>query len=169
MRLRSRPRHFPRSLFFRAAIGAAAAACAAGPLRAHADDAATAQALFDEATDLKSKGQWAAACPKFESSYKLDPALGTLLNLADCHAQSREIAAARAEFLAAADLAAQRKEKAREDFARAQVAELEAQLAQVTLSMAPNAVVDAIAIDGQPIDPRAWSDVAFLAPGMHWE
>jgi tetratricopeptide (TPR) repeat protein len=74
------------------------AACAAWPSIARADDAATAQALFDEATALKDKEQWAEACPKFESSYKLDPALGTLLNLANCYEKLGKIASAWARW-----------------------------------------------------------------------
>ena len=86
MRLRPCPPDPRRSLSVRAALGAAAAlvALAGAPSLARADgDAATAQALFDEAMELKNKEDWAKACPKFESSYKLDPALGTRLNLGD--------------------------------------------------------------------------------------
>lgn len=77
-----------------AALGAALGS----PSTARADDAATAQALFDEATALKAKEDWAGACPKFESSYKLDPALGTLLNLANCFEKLGKIASAWARF-----------------------------------------------------------------------
>jgi tetratricopeptide (TPR) repeat protein len=82
------------SLFVIAALGATLGS----PSTARADDAAAAQALFDEATALKAKEEWAAACPKFESSYKLDPALGTLLNLANCFEKVGKIASAWARF-----------------------------------------------------------------------
>ena len=53
--------------------------------QAKANDPAAAEALFLEARDLFVAGKVAAACTKFESSYKLDPAPGTLLNLAACN------------------------------------------------------------------------------------
>lgn len=98
MRPRSRPASPHRSLLARAAIACAVAACCAATRDARAGDAATAQALFDEATALKSKEDWAGACPKFESSYKLDPALGTLLNLANCLEKLGKIASAWARW-----------------------------------------------------------------------
>ena len=99
MRLLSRSATFPRSSLRCVALGAAIAACAIAPRDARADDtAATAQALFDEATALKAKEDWAGACPKFESSYKLDPALGTLLNLANCFEKLGKIASAWARW-----------------------------------------------------------------------
>lgn len=86
---------FRSSLFVLAALGAVLGS----PKAARADDdAAAAQALFDEATALKSKDDWAGACPKFESSYKLDPALGTLLNLANCFEKIGKIASAWARW-----------------------------------------------------------------------
>lgn len=47
--------------------------------------AARAQALFEEGRGLATAGKVREACARFEASYDLDAALGTLLNLADCH------------------------------------------------------------------------------------
>jgi tetratricopeptide (TPR) repeat protein len=139
----------------------------ASPVFAQSADAARADALFRDAQKLLERGKVHEACEEFAESQQIDPALGTLLNLADCHAQEGKIALARVEFASAAELAAERKQKEREDFARAQAAELSTKLARVTLSIAPNAGVDAVAIDGNPLDPRAWTDAAFLGPGAH--
>lgn len=98
MRPLSRSGSLPRSLFLRAALAFAAACGAAQPAAARADDVAVAQALFDEAMALKAKEEWAAACPKFASSYKLDPALGTLLNLANCYEKIGKVASAWARW-----------------------------------------------------------------------
>jgi hypothetical protein len=50
-------------------------------------DATTAQALFKEARAELSRGEVAAACAKFEESLRLEPTLGTKLNLAACEEQ----------------------------------------------------------------------------------
>jgi hypothetical protein len=50
------------------------------------DDATTAYTLFQEGKALAGKGDYAAACDRFERSLALDVlALGTALNLADCY------------------------------------------------------------------------------------
>jgi hypothetical protein len=65
---------------------AALALPALAPATARAQGAskqAAAQALFDEAKKLMGKSDFAAACKKFEGSQELDPAPGTLFNLAN--------------------------------------------------------------------------------------
>jgi hypothetical protein len=75
------------------------------PGAARAGDSAAADALFQAAKELAKQGKYAEACPKFEASYKLDRALGSILNLADCHERVDRIASAWAEWGEAADLA----------------------------------------------------------------
>jgi hypothetical protein len=48
-------------------------------------DAAAAEALFQQARDAMQAGDLDTACPKFAESHRLDPAAGTLLNLAACY------------------------------------------------------------------------------------
>lgn len=71
----------------RAAILCSAAlllAFAPSTARADGADASTADVLFREGRQAADAGNYAVACPKFEESYRLDPAAGTLLNLGDC-------------------------------------------------------------------------------------
>ena len=49
------------------------------------EEKAVATALFKEARELMDRGEIAAACDKFAESQRLEPAGGTLLNLAVCN------------------------------------------------------------------------------------
>jgi hypothetical protein len=57
-------------------------------------DATTGEALFRAGRAAADKGDFSAACPKFEESNRLDPALGTVFNLADCDEHIGKIATA---------------------------------------------------------------------------
>jgi serine/threonine-protein kinase len=48
---------------------------------------AAAEALFSEGRTLAASGRCVEAIPKFQGSQKLDPGIGTLLNLAECYEQ----------------------------------------------------------------------------------
>jgi hypothetical protein len=66
-------------------------------------DPAGAEELFREARALVTNGDYTAACPKFAESQRLDPATGTLFNLADCEEHVGHAAEAWGDFLAAAE------------------------------------------------------------------
>jgi len=61
-------------------------------------DVAGAVALFREGREEARRGNHAAACPKFRASYALDPAIGTLLNIADCAEREGHLVAALRRF-----------------------------------------------------------------------
>jgi len=89
---------------------------AASPL-----EVAEAERMFAEGVALVAKGQHAEACPKFERSQELDPALGTQFNLADCREKTGRLAAALVLFekVASAAHEAGKKERERDAHARA--------------------------------------------------
>jgi hypothetical protein len=59
--------------------------------------------LFEEGRALAKEGKYAEACDRFANSLKLDPAIGTQLNYADCHEKLGRNADAWRLFDAAAD------------------------------------------------------------------
>lgn len=74
--------------------------------------ASSAESLFREGRDAVKRGDYAVACPKFQESQRLDPAIGTLLNLALCEERWGRISEARLHFrevLASSDLDEQRR------------------------------------------------------------
>src|SRR5262245_66163384 len=101
-----------------AAVLIAIAALATAP-KAAADDAQTqaAEALYRQAKALMERGELAEACEKFAASHALEPGLGTLLYLGDCYERSGRFASALETFEAAAQLAEERGDGAREPFA----------------------------------------------------
>src|SRR5579883_326916 len=65
---------------------------------ATAEDKATAEALFNEGKRLMNERKFGEACPKFLASQKLDPGVGTQLNLAVCYEANGQTASAWATF-----------------------------------------------------------------------
>jgi hypothetical protein len=57
-------------------------------------DATAGEALFRAGRTAADRGDYSTACPKFEESNRLDPALGTAFNLADCDEHIGKIASA---------------------------------------------------------------------------
>lgn len=56
----------------------------AGAQSAQSEASVAAEALFVAGRADVDRGDYASACPKFADSQRLDPAAGTLINLADC-------------------------------------------------------------------------------------
>lgn len=77
---------FPSRRRTAAAVFAAAVSISTGAwAEPSKEDVDRADALFREAQIAMQKGQVSEACAKFAESQKLDPANGTMLNLAVCH------------------------------------------------------------------------------------
>ena len=106
---------------------------------AHADDKATAQSAFTEAKALEKVGKFVEACPLYEISYRADPQLGALLNVANCHQLIGRTATAWAEFHEAYELAG-RKGDARAVYAGERADALAPRLVKLR--------VDAVAVTG---------------------
>lgn len=110
---------------------------------ARAQSAAAAQALFQEARKLMEKGDYGAACKKLEDSQKLDPAPGTLFNLAHCFEKNGQTASAWVTFKSAASAYKSTNRPDWETKARDRAEALEPRLSHLT-----------IVTDGQGVEIR---------------
>jgi tetratricopeptide (TPR) repeat protein len=142
------------------------------PARASAEsaaDQAKAEALFAEGRRLLAASRFAEACPKFVESQRLDPAIGTQLNLGDCYEKTGRTASAWAVFRDAAAEAHQARDARREAVASERAAALEPRLVKLTIlvpiaSRAPGLQVKR---DGVAVDRAAWSAAVPIDPGWH--
>jgi hypothetical protein len=123
--------------------------------QARADNAAAANALFDEGKRLMQAGRYAEACAKFADSQRLDPGAGTILNLAACYEKNGQTASAWSAYRAAAAAARDKGQSAREKAAREGAARLEPALSKVIVTVTPQPDADAlnVALDGTVIPP----------------
>lgn len=149
-------------------------ACSA-PLTARAQDAskkAAAETLFQEGRKLLDAGNYPSACQKFLASEKLDPAPGTLLNLAGCYEKNGQTASAWATFKEAAAASHQKGRNDWEDLARQRATNLEPTLSRLTITVtAKNAAGmtvkrnDVVVVDAElgtaiPLDPGTYDVTA---------
>ena len=149
---------------------AVVAACSwSVPARAEAGNAALAESLFREGKRLSGERKFAEACPKFAESYKLDPGLGTLLNLAICHESEGKPATAWAEFSEASSRAKREGDNDRAQLANEHVRALEPKLAHVSIALAAGAAVPGLVIkfDNRELAPAALGLPIAVDPGKH--
>lgn len=133
---------------------------------AHAQsNTALAEALFEEATKLVQEQRYADACPKFAESQRLDPQLGTLLNLADCHEHTDKLATAWSEYKAVVDLASRAGDRARVDYASTRVKEIEPNVARVRFEI-PSTIAR-VKLDDAELGPAVWSAALPIDSGNH--
>ncbi len=144
---------------------------AAGARTAHAEPdniAAIAEQLFDEGRVLMRAGRWAQACPRFDASQRIDPALGAQLNLAACYERMGRLARAWGLYHEAIDLARKTDDVRRQDYAQRHAAALELKLARLTITV-PTRLPAGFAVrwDGSPIAPNALGLGLYADPGQH--
>jgi hypothetical protein len=129
-----------------------------------------AESLFREGKRLMKEGKLAEACDKLEASDRLEPSVGTLLNLADCREKNHQLATAWATFLKASAAAKQAGNDAkREAEARKRARALEGRLAFLTISVSDASRVEGLVIkrNGQSVDPALWNQGVPVDPGTY--
>lgn len=111
-----------------------------------------AEALFKEAVVLAKKGDFSKAIDKFQASYQMDPAPGTLLGLAMAEEKSGRVAAALAHYRDLLGIARKARDTQRVSAAEAGIRRVEPKIARIVLSADPPLPADAeLTLDGSSI------------------
>jgi hypothetical protein len=135
------------------------------PSAARAQQAA-ADALFDSARAAMSKGELASACEQFRASDKLDPAVGTELNLADCEEKRGHLASAWELYRTVEEKLSATDERLAFAHTRAQA--LDPRVPKLTLTLAPGAPKDSSVRDGGvDLGSAAFGVALPVEPGAH--
>ncbi len=133
------------------------------------DGKAAAEVLFQAGQRLLSEGKLEIACQKFEESERLDHALGTMLNIANCYEKSGRTASAWAMYREVANLAQTKHDTGREGFATSHAEALAPRLSTLTIVVADGQGGDGLVIkrDGVPIGQALWGMPTPVDPGDH--
>ena len=142
---------------------------AQSPVHAQAvgQKASIAEGLFNDGKRLIEQGKIAEGCIKLADSQRTDPALGTLLYLADCHERDGKTASAWAEFTDAATQARTRLEHDREKFANAHATALEKKLHRLQIDATEKYPGLAITLDNESFGVGGLGTAIPLDPGEH--
>jgi hypothetical protein len=155
---------------FKSAPAFLVALCFTGAAHAQAaTDQTLAEALFQEGRKLVDERRYDEACPKFAESQRLDPGIGTLLNLATCHELQGKIASAWAEFTQALGIASREARASAQQLARTHLDAITPKLPKIVISVPAESEVPSLTVllDGQTIGKPAWDVAAPIDPGPH--
>jgi hypothetical protein len=142
-----------------------AAAIALVPVAARADNR-EADALFQAAKASMARGDAAKACEQFAASLRLEPATGTLLNLAACEEKRGHLVVALQMFRDAQGRLAH--DDFRVSFASERVAALDARVPGLTLTLRKDVPSGArVFLDGAELSPSELGRPAQIDPGTH--
>ena len=150
------------------ALALGATLLSSGGARADGSRAA-AQELFDDARRLMAEAKYSEACPKFADSEKLDPAPGTLLNLAKCYEKNGQSASA---WVTYKDAEAVSKRTGHADWAgiaRDRAAAIAPKLLKLTITVPPTSEVEGLQLtrDGTLLARSEWNAGIPVDPGTH--
>jgi hypothetical protein len=131
-----------------------------------AQNPAAAEALFEQARSAMAAGSYDIACARFRDSDKLDPAVGTRFNLADCEERRGRVATAWSLFRGVLSELAEKDD--RRPIARQRVRALEPRLPYLTMQRAaatPPGV--RVRIDGVELGEGSFGVALPMDPGTH--
>jgi hypothetical protein len=154
----------PRLLALPLAVGIL---CAPTLASAQVADPVVAEALFRDGRALFEAGRISEACRKFAESQRIDPKLGTLLNLARCHKDEAKFASAWEEYSEAVRVAKRSGQKDREELAVSEIELLETVLTRVVINMPSPVQGQEVTLDGLAVRAETLGTPLPINPGDH--
>jgi hypothetical protein len=162
MALRDAPSCAALVIALLAALGIVAPRTASAQRR----DAAAAEALFEEGRAALARGDLRVACARLEESLRLDPAPGTLLNLAECERKSGRLAQSWQHLRRALDVLEPGDERVA--YAQRELRSIEPLVPKLTVRLAPGAPGGARVVrDGVELGQAALGVPLPIDPGPH--
>ncbi len=136
-------------------------------LPAFAQNQAAAEALFRSAREAADQGDWVTACDRFEESYRLEPAPGTVLNIARCREKLEQWASAWKRYEEAAQKLPQGDKRVA--FAEEKVREIEPRVPHIVLTPESESWDEAaqVTVDGDPLRSATFGVPLPFNPGRH--
>jgi hypothetical protein len=126
--------------------------CAPARAQEETDTLATATSLFDAAQALVQQGRVEEACPMFEESYRLAPANGTLINLADCNERIGKTATAWLMFRDVAHRSEAEGQNDRAAVARKRLEQLRLRLMHIKVVLEEGARVPGLVVERDAVE-----------------
>jgi hypothetical protein len=133
--------------------------------QARTEDRVAAESLFSDARHLMQAGDYARACPKLEASRRLEPGLGTTLNLGDCYEKLGRTASAWAEFKSAVAEAQKMGDTLRKATALERAAALEPRLSRLQINVADPSV--SVYRNGEALSAAVLGSAIAVDPGTY--
>lgn len=135
-------------------------------LPSFAQDSPTAEELFQKGREAAKRGDQAAACAFFGDSYALDPAVGTLFNLAYCEETLGRVATAWTHYKTLE--ARVPADDPRLEAIRERLLALEPRLSRISLTLSSACPPDTkVFSDGKEIPPDQLGKPMLIDPGRH--
>jgi len=159
--------HTPRQIVSLALLCSLLAASRTSSAQPTAGKLAIAETLFREGRQLMAQGRFHDACPKLAESQRIDPQIGTLINLAACHDGEGKTASSWAEYNDAAAQAVRAGRPDHEVVARRKGAEVQARLSRVVMIAARPIDGLVVTFDGARLGNGVLGTPLPIDPGLH--